>query len=57
MLMRIIEQLDRVYYGRDNFAVLSIKLVQHDLVPAQVADIPLSNGRSSQVCSYYHFPT
>lgn len=44
MLIRIIEQLDRVYYGRNNFAVVSVKLAQHDLGSAQAADISLSNG-------------
>ena len=44
MLIRIIEQLDRVYYGRNNFAVVSVKLVQHDLGSAQVEDTSISNG-------------
>ena len=44
MLIRIIEQLDRVYYGRNNSAVVSVKLVQQDLGSAQVTDASLSNG-------------
>lgn len=44
MLIRMFEQLDRVYYGRNSFAVVSVKLVQQNLGSAQVADTPLSNG-------------
>ena len=44
MLIRLIEQLDRVYYGRNHFAVVSVKLVQQNGGSAQVADTPLSNG-------------
>ena len=44
MLIRIMEQLDRVYYGRKDSAVVSVKLVQHDLGSAQVAETSLSNG-------------
>ena len=44
MLIRIMEQLDRVYYGRKDSAVVSVKLVQQDLGSAQVPDISLSNG-------------
>ena len=31
-------QVDQVYYGRNHFAVISVKLIQHDLGSAQVAD-------------------
>lgn len=37
-------ELDRVYYGRKDSAVVSVKLVQQDLGSAQVADTSLSNG-------------
>ena len=43
-LIRIMEQLDRVYYGRKDSAVVSVKLVQQDLGSAQVTDASLSNG-------------
>ena len=44
MLIRIIEQLDRVYYGKNDFAVVSVKLVPQDFGSAQVAATSLSNG-------------
>ncbi|KAM0802682.1 O-methyltransferase-domain-containing protein [Usnea florida] len=37
-------ELDRVYYGRNNSAVVSVKLAQQDLGSAQVTDTSLSNG-------------